>query len=196
MNKAMNCRIKRCVKSCLLLAFVLMISLVLTGCDDGKKNVDKSSGTGSGTSVTKEKTKAQAQQEVTLYFPDNMGEKLLPVKAKVSAASPAKETVNLLLQGPGEQERAAGMSKVFPKGVKLLGITVKDRLAKVDFSKELVENFRGGSTGEMMLAASLVNTLTGNPEISRVQILVEGKTVESLSGHLDLTEPMERFKDF
>ncbi|MDO4203579.1 MAG: GerMN domain-containing protein [Selenomonadaceae bacterium] len=196
MKKVMGCSMKQHLKSCLVLVFVLMLSLVLTGCDDTKKAQDKSAGVGSGTAVKKEKNKPETQQEVTVYFPDNMGEKLLPVKLKIKGEAPAREMVGLLLQGPGEKERAAGMSRAFPKGVKLLGVTVKDKLAKVDFSKELTENFRGGSTGELMLAASLVNTLTGNPEIKKVKILVEGKEVESLSGHLDLTEPMERFKDF
>ena len=196
MKKAVNCRMKRYVKSCVMLVFVLMMSLVLTGCDETNKPADKSAAVSSGTTVKEKKNKPEIQPEVTVYFPDSMGEKLMPVKLKIKGEAPAREIINLLLAGPGEKERAAGMTKAFPKGVKLLGITIKDKLAKVDFSKELTENFQGGSTGELMLAASLVNTLTESPEIERVKILVEGKEIESLSGHLDLTEPMERFKDF
>lgn len=47
-----------------------------------------------------------------------------------------------------------------------------------------------------MLASSLVNTLTECPEIEKVQVLVEGKEIGSLSGHLDFSEPMEEFKDY
>ena len=44
----------------------------------------------------------------------------------------------------------------------------------------------------MMLTYAIVNTLTEFPEIKRVQILVEGKPVTSISGHMDLTEPLTR----
>ncbi len=196
MKKAVNRGVKQYLKSCLVLAFVLMMSLVLTGCDDGSKAPDKSSGMKTEDTAKKEKTKPVPQREVTIYFPDSMGEKLLPVKLNITGEATAKETIKQLLAGPGEKERAAGMIKPFPKGVKLLGITVKDKVAKVDFSGELTEKFQGGSTGELMLVGSLVNTLTAMPEIEKVQILVEGKEIESLSGHLDLTEPLERFKDF
>lgn len=196
MKKAVNRGMKQYLKNCLVLAFVLMMSLVLTGCDDESKAPGKSAGVKTEDKAKKEKSKPVPQREVTVYFPDNMGEKLLPVKLKITGEASAKETIKLLLAGPGEKERAAGMIKPFPKGVKLLGITVKDKVAKVDFSKELTENFQGGSTGELMLVGSLVNTLTAMPEIEKVQILVEGKEVDSLSGHLDLTEPLERFKDF
>ena len=39
---------------------------------------------------------------------------------------------------------------------------------------------------------SIVNTLTEFEEIKKVQLLVEGKKIESISGHLDLTKPVER----
>ncbi|MBQ5389910.1 MAG: GerMN domain-containing protein, partial [Anaerovibrio sp.] len=55
--------------------------------------------------------------------------------------------------------------------------------------------FVGGSTGEEMLVGSLVNTLTEFPEIKKVQILVEGKEIDSLSGHLDLSRPVERMPE-
>ena len=41
----------------------------------------------------------------------------------------------------------------------------------------------------------MVNTLTEFPEIKKVQILVEGKEIDSLSGHLDLSRPVERMSE-
>ncbi|MBO5652568.1 MAG: GerMN domain-containing protein, partial [Selenomonas sp.] len=46
-----------------------------------------------------------------------------------------------------------------------------------------------------MLVGSIVNTLTEFSEIKRVQLLVEGKKIESISGHLDLTKPVERMEN-
>jgi hypothetical protein len=42
-----------------------------------------------------------------------------------------------------------------------------------------------------MTVYSVVNSLTTNfPQIKRVQILVEGKEIESIAGHLSLTKPI------
>ena len=68
-------------------------------------------------------------------------------------------------------------------------------VACVSFSLLLVKDFVGGSTGEEMLVGSIVNTLTEFPEVKKVRILIDGKSVESLSGHMDLTEPLTRMKD-
>ena len=62
-------------------------------------------------------------------------------------------------------------------------------------SKELEQNFSGGSTGEEMLIGSIVNTLTDFPEVQKVQILIEGASVETLSGHMDLSEPLTRMTE-
>ena len=45
-----------------------------------------------------------------------------------------------------------------------------------------------------MLCYAITNTLTEFKEIKRVQILVEGKKVITLSGHMDIEDPLERNK--
>ena len=45
----------------------------------------------------------------------------------------------------------------------------------------------------MFTVYSLVNTLTDNlPAISAVQILVDGREVDTLAGHVDLRRPLVR----
>ena len=46
-----------------------------------------------------------------------------------------------------------------------------------------------------MLIGSIVNTLTDFPEVEKVQILIEGASVETLSGHMDLSEPLTRMTE-
>jgi hypothetical protein len=44
---------------------------------------------------------------------------------------------------------------------------------------------------------ALVNALTVNlPEVEAVQILVDGKEVDTLAGHLDLREPLHKDLDW
>ena len=63
----------------------------------------------------------------------------------------------------------------------------------VDLSKELAGLHPGGSMNETLTVYTLVNTLTTNlPAVTAVQILVEGKEVETLAGHIDLRRPLEK----
>ena len=120
---------------------------------------------------------------------------------KSAAAEPKELMVNVyykytaamksLLTGTKEK----GQTNVFPKKAKLRSIVVKDGIATVDFSKELQTNFSGGSTGEEMLIGSIVNTLTDFPEVQKVSILIDGSAVETLSGHMDLSEPLTRMTE-
>ena len=67
------------------------------------------------------------------------------------------------------------------------------RRAFVDLSKEVVSRHTGGSTNEALTVYTLVDALTANlPAIQSVQILVDGKQVETLAGHIDLRRPLER----
>jgi spore germination protein GerM len=64
-------------------------------------------------------------------------------------------------------------------------------VAKVNFNKALSKDHPGGSSGEMMTVYSIVNSLTLNfPQIKRVQILIEGKAIETIAGHLSLKQPV------
>ena len=96
-----------------------------------------------------------------------------------------------LLAGTKEKDQ----TNVIPKKAKLRSVSVKDGIATADFSKELQQNFSGGSTGEEMLVGSIVNTLTEFPEVQKVRILIDGAPVETLSGHMDLSEPLARMTE-
>lgn len=83
---------------------------------------------------------------------------------------------------------------VLPRGTRVLSVSVDDsqQTAYVNFSEELVKNHPGGSYGEGVTIHAVVQTLTGIPGIRRVQILVEGKPVETLAGHIAIDRPLER----
>lgn len=78
----------------------------------------------------------------------------------------------------------------FPQGTRLLRVHVEDGLAEVDFSRELIENFPGGSTTEGLILESLRKTLAQFSDIEKMRILVEGKRVETIGEHIDIGEPM------
>lgn len=65
--------------------------------------------------------------------------------------------------------------------------------AYLDLSRELITGHRGGSMNEELAVYALVNAMVVNlPDVSAVQILVEGQEIDSIAGHLDLRHPLRR----
>ena len=65
--------------------------------------------------------------------------------------------------------------------------------AYVDLSREVASAHGGGSLDELLTVYTIVDALTTNlPAISAVQILVDGKEVDTLAGHVDLRRPLAK----
>jgi hypothetical protein len=79
-----------------------------------------------------------------------------------------------------------------PAGTKLRTLFVTERgQAFVDFSSELVTRHSGGSTDEILTVYTIVDVLTANlPAVTSVQVLVDGKQIETLAGHVDVSRPL------
>jgi spore germination protein GerM len=132
----------------------------------------------------------EKRKSVVLYFSDGEGELLVGEKRALSQGGSlqeeAKETVVELIHGPKGK-----LIPTLPSKTKLIALQVDDQgLAKVNFSRALTQDHPGGSSAEIMTVYSVVNSLALNfPEIKRVQILVEGKEIETITGHLSLNRP-------
>jgi spore germination protein GerM len=126
---------------------------------------------------------------LNLYFPDRNAQNVFLEKREmlVLDAAVGKAAVQGLINGPAESDLAPSI----PEGTRLLNIYILDKVCYVDFSREFIDNHSGGSAGEMMTLASIVNTLTDFDSIDMVQILVEGKSGETL-GNIRLDGPLGR----
>ena len=80
----------------------------------------------------------------------------------------------------------------FPRGTHLRAVYLADDgILFVDLSGEVTTEHSGGSLDELLTVYALVNALTTNvAEISAVQILVDGREVDTLAGHIDLRQPL------
>lgn len=91
-----------------------------------------------------------------------------------------------------------GAVNVLPAGTRLLDVSVKDGLATVNFSREVL-SANVGATGEALGIKSIVNTLTEFPEIREVSFQVDGKLdsrAREWWGHVGLYEqPFKRDLD-
>ncbi len=131
---------------------------------------------------------------VRVYYPDDSGMKLVEVEREIvidDSTDKYTAAVETLLEEPVEEN----LTKIFPKNAAIRSVTVENNLAIVDFDGSFLKNFVGGSTGEEFLIGSVVDTLTNFPEVKRVKFLVDGQEIETLSGHMDLSTPLERMSD-
>ena len=81
-----------------------------------------------------------------------------------------------------------------PPGTTLRAVFIADSGdAYVDLSGEVVSAHPGGTLNELLTVYTIVNALTDNlPSVTGVQVLVDGKEVETLSGHIDLRRPLAK----
>ena len=81
-----------------------------------------------------------------------------------------------------------------PQGTALRALFItRGGEAYVDLSRELVTGHPGGSTNELLTIRTIVEALTANlPAITAVQLLVDGRELDTLAGHVDLRRPFTR----
>jgi spore germination protein GerM len=79
-----------------------------------------------------------------------------------------------------------------PSGTTLRALFLTPRgEAYVDLSREVVAAHPGGSVHELLTVYTIVHALTTNlPAVKSVQLLVDGKEVGTLAGHINLQRPL------
>jgi germination protein M len=128
--------------------------------------------------------------QVALYFLQQTSTDFF-LKPEVRQVKPEENmpmvALKELIAGPKE----SGNKPLLPNNTKVNSVHVKDGIATVDFGDEITK-LNVGARLEALTVASIVNTLTKFPAIERVQLLVNGKTVETLAGHMDISKPLFR----
>lgn len=129
--------------------------------------------------------------EVTLFYGSSDGQSLVPVRREVPLADDVVTQGRAILQqqlGPAPAPHAS----LVPEGTTLRAFYVTDRgEAFVDLSPEITTAHPGGSMTELLTIYAIVNAITENlPAVERVQILVDGREVETIAGHVDVRRPL------
>jgi hypothetical protein len=139
----------------------------------------------------------------TLYYIAEDGMSLVGMQREVPFGEPIAEQARRIV----EAQLAAApqpLAAAIPDGttVRAVYVTERDcvaaettcqRDAFVDLSGEARTKHTGGALDELFTIYAIVDALTVNlPVITRVQILVDGKEVDTLAGHVDLRHPLEK----
>jgi len=129
----------------------------------------------------------------TLFYVSSTGDALVAVEQDVPYASAPADQARRIVEHQLSAAPAGHISPI-PAGTTLRALFLTSRgEAYVDVSGEIVTAHAGGSLQEALTVYAIVNALTVNlPDITAVQVLVDGHEVDTLVGHLDLRHPLKR----
>jgi hypothetical protein len=128
-----------------------------------------------------------------LFYVDEQGTGLRAVEQEVLFGEGTAEQARRIVEAQIAPAPAPQVSAI-PAGTRVHTVFfTKTGEIYVDLSAEVQTNHPGGTTNETLTVYALVSALTSNlPAVTGVQILVEGKEVDTLAGHLDLRRPIEQ----
>ena len=132
-----------------------------------------------------------AHINATVFFGASNGRGLAATRVEVPLETHVAAQGEAILQA-ALGDPPSGAMRVVPVGTRLRGFYVDSRGdAFVDLTSEVRSAHPGGSFGEALTVAALVNAVTTNLRgVRRVQLLVEGEEIETLAGHLDVSQPL------
>jgi spore germination protein GerM len=128
-----------------------------------------------------------------LFYVSESGTKLAGIERDVAYADNAAEQAREIVAaqiGPVAEPLVSAV----PTGTTLRALFLTDGgQAFVDLSRDVVSAHPGGTVNELLTVYTIVNALTANlPAITSVQVLVDGKEIETLAGHVDLRRPLAK----
>jgi hypothetical protein len=180
----------------LMLIVIVCLTLFLTGCGKANKASNVTHADGATPQVSAAPTPSvlpsatpvdMKQTKVMLYYGNETGDDIIKKEETLKYAANASLYITVL---------NALTQSSDPKAVPLLKGFIfnqtefKGGLLTVDLT--LPKASQLGSEGEDLMLKALKNTLFQFPEITTLEILVDGKKAESLLGHVELPHPITK----
>ena len=130
-------------------------------------------------------------EELSIWFASPQEDALVSERRRVppipTPFERAKVSLQELIAGP-----TSDALRTVSAEAKIRELFIDDQgTAYIDFTEALSQTHPGGPWAEMLTLRSILQTLVANvPELKRVQILIEGREVETLAGYLDIRRPL------
>lgn len=121
-------------------------------------------------------------EPVTLYFPGDASDVLVPVTRMVYSEPDINTAVVELCKGPSA---SSPLENVLPAGCGVIDVNVEDGVAKINFTGEFIDLAENSDGGRLALKA-LVLTCTQFEGIEGVEIYRRRRALRSRRGHAGL----------
>lgn len=143
-----------------------------------------------GEVMSKPDLSAPQTKEMDLFFADITGRRLSLERREVTGEGREdllKSVVEELIRGPADEDRI----RTLPESVMVRAVFEREKTVWVDLGGAVSDEHPGGAWTEVLAVYSLVNTLTENfTDVSRVQILINGRESDTFAGHVDISTPL------
>jgi len=181
---------KKKLRILLILFIVLAVIIMIFLFGSRKEKIRHERGADRTDQVTGKKADLPMKQ-VTLFFLSDTDGLLHPEEREIpesDLSGEARAVVEELIKGP-----QTGLMGIIPENTRLRQLFVTaDGQAYVDLSRQVTEANFYGSSGEMAVVYSIVDSLAYNfKAIKKVSLLIEGNERETLGGHVDLSNPFQ-----
>ncbi|WP_367933207.1 GerMN domain-containing protein [Enterocloster citroniae] len=136
---------------------------------------------------------AYEKMELTLYFADETGNKLLEEKREVVHninTSLEQLVVEQLIAGPGQE----GRHPTLPSDCKILSLSVTDNVCYINFDSAFLNTSLPVS--EYVPIYSIVDSLSEMTTVTKVQIMVNGSQNVMFRDVISLNTPFEKSQDY
>ncbi len=131
-------------------------------------------------------------RDTVLYYRDDKGY-LVPVSVDIEwEEGIARAALERIIQDHTASPLAqdTGLYSAIPEGTSILGLTIRDGLAKIDLSQHAL-NYSSAEEEELMVM-SVVYTLTEFNTVDRVEFMFEGDKMENLQFGRSVGSPISR----
>ncbi len=133
---------------------------------------------------TKTQTQTAQTMNIKLCFIEvgsdgSVSEKIITRKMPKSN-SPLVDSINAIIKGPSVEEEKSGCKSYIPKTSKILGASIKNGVATINFNENFEFDQNYGTDGRLAQLKQVVYTATAFSTVSSVQFLIEGEHKEYL----------------
>ncbi|HOB20353.1 MAG TPA: GerMN domain-containing protein [Candidatus Atribacteria bacterium] len=174
------------IKRIVLFTSVLLVVLIaFTSCSTKQLGNDPEK-----TPENTDELNGELFRETIVYYADDAGY-LIPVMRRIPwVEGIAKATLRVMMDTPDQQESLMmmGLRPLLPEDAEILGMSIKDGVAKVDFN-EAVLNCKD-AVAETNMVQGVVLTLAGFSTIDKVQFMFNGKIIDKMPFGTKVGEPI------
>ncbi|SMF87165.1 Sporulation and spore germination [Paenibacillus uliginis N3/975] len=159
-----------------------------TGGTQGEPAEKQNTGTQGSPAGNKETASQEKKATIELYYTDPELLDLIKASREITYTDEENKYVKAFegLQNSGDDQ----LVPLWRDSIKLTSVKFDQGALTLDIVKPDEANL--GSGGESYAIEALRNTFFQFEEVKSIQLLVDGKKVESLMGHVDLENPMTR----
>jgi len=131
--------------------------------------------------------------DLKLYFADKDGKQLKETKKTNIRYNANTSIERLVVEQLMKGTSASGSQSVIPKTTKLLGVSVKDGVCYVNFDSKFASD--SYDLNPEVAVYAIVNSVIGNANVTKVQILIDGANDVTYKNVVDLSKPLEWRED-